>query len=243
MINISSEFAVGKIFKPSFNKGLELHSWNIENAKEYKKFKIKSPHFHDEFQIGYLKKGVIENNYRHEKIIVPPNQLYIIEPHEIHSEYILQEKEVAFDFIFVPTDLLEEANRELFDAKRQKSHDFMVTNDALNLHLIQKLKNVFCSHGNLTTQLEKEQSLIDFITAFSGVKSDSKRRDFKNESKALVKNLKEYMTENIFTDISLDLLSNEMSVSKFHLGRIFLAETNRYISYRIVAIKINGSKS
>ncbi len=242
MISVSSEFATGKIFKPSFNKGLELHSWSIENEKEYKKFKIKSPHFHDEFQIGYLKKGIIENNYRNEKIVIEPNQLYIIEPHEIHSEYILQEKEVAFDFIFVPTDLLKEANLELFGAESQKLYDFMITNDAINLHLIQKLKNVFSSHKNLTTQLEKEQSIVDFITGFSEIKSDAKQRDFKNVSKVLVRNLKEYMNENVFTNISLDLLSVEMSMSKFHLGRIFLSETNMTIHKYLMNLKICKAK-
>jgi hypothetical protein len=231
MKKISTEFANAKIFKPSFNKGVELHSWNISNSKEHKKFKIRAPHFHDEFQIGYLKKGLIENNYRNSKTIIQPNQLYIIEPNEIHAEYIVHEKEVSFDFIFLPTDLITEANISLFetDANAQIFRDLLINNKNLNFQLIQKLKTVFNSYKNVSTHMEREQSLIDFVSLFSSYLTDFKERDLEKEGKKIVDSLKDYMAENIFTPISLEVLSNEMGVSKFHLGRTFLSETNMTI--------------
>jgi AraC-like DNA-binding protein len=242
MKSISTEFGNGKIFKPAFNKGVELHSWSFNNFKGYKKIKIKSPHFHNEFQIGYLEKGLIENNYRNRKIMIPPNELYIIEPQEIHSEYLVQEEEVGFNFIFIPTDLLKQVSIDLFDGNKLNFQDLVIKDKSLNFQIIQKLKTTFNSYQNLSTQLEREQNFIDFISLLSNVKSRLKERDFKNEGKKIIANLKEYMSENIFTAISLDILSNEMAVSKFHLGRIFLEETNMTIHKYLMNLKICKAK-
>jgi AraC-like DNA-binding protein len=244
MKKILTEFANSQIFKPSSNKGVELHSWNISNSKGYKKFRIKSPHFHDEFQVGYLKKGLIENNYRDQKIIVPPNQLYIIEPHEIHSEYIVKEEAVTFDFIFIPTGLMEQANIDLLDQEWNKRifQDLLIENKVLNNQLIQKLQTISNACRNLSTPLEREQSLIDFVSQISSNQMDLKERRLKNENKKIIANIVDYMNENIFTPISLDGLSNEMGVSKFHLGRLFLASTNMTIHKYLMNLKICKAK-
>ncbi|MFP5042536.1 AraC family transcriptional regulator [Parasediminibacterium sp. JCM 36343] len=242
MRNISTESADGKIFKSSFSKGVELHSWSIRNPKGYKKLKIKAPHFHNEFQIGYLKKGLIENNYRNRNIILPPNELYIIEPQEIHSEYLVHEKEVCFDFIFIPIYLIEEGNIELLDKSKQSFEDLVLDNKALNFQLINKLQAIFNSYKGLSTQLERELSLIDFVTVLIDIKANQKEKDLKNNSKKIIDNLKEYMNENIFTAISLDQLSKEMAVSKFHLGRLFLSETNMTIHKYLMNLKICKAK-
>ena len=244
MKNISTESANGKIFKASFNKGVELHSWNINNPKGHRKFKIKAPHFHNEFQIGFLKKGLIENNYRNRKIAIQPNELYIIEPQEIHSEYILQEKEVSFNFIFIPASLLEQANKDLLgiDVDKQVFQNLGIDNTTLNSQLVHKLQAVFNSCKNIFAQLESEQNLINFISLLLNAKSNSKERGFRKGSKKTSDNIKEYMNENLFTAISLDALSNEMAVSKFHLGRIFLSETNMTIHKYLMNLKICKAK-
>jgi AraC-like DNA-binding protein len=244
MKKISTESANGTIFKPSFNKGVELHSWHINNAKGHRKFKIKAPHFHDEFQIGYLKKGFIENTYRNRKIIIPPNQLYIIEPNEIHAEYITQEKDVAFDFLFLPTDLMTEANMNLFDTDEhvQIFKDLLMDDKHLNEQLIQKLKTIFNAYKNPSTPMEREQSLIDFVSLLSSSQTDLKAKSLKNEGKKIIKSLKDYMAERIFTPVSLDVLSKETGVSKFHLGRTFLSETNMTIHKYLMNLKICKAK-
>ena len=242
MNSISTEFADGKIFKSALNKDVELHSWNIRNPKGHKKLKIKVPHFHNEFQIGYLKKGLIENSYRNQRIIIQPNQLYIIEPQEIHSEYLVQEKEVCFDFIFIPTDLMKQASTDLPEGRKQGFKDLVIDSKTLNFQLIKKLQKIFISYSGLFADLEREQNLIDFVTVLLEVESKLKEQDLKNNSQKVIHNLKEYINENIFTPISLDGLSNEMGVSKFHLGRLFLSETNMTIHKYLMTLKICKAK-
>lgn len=162
MTNISTEFGDGKIFKSTLNKEIELHSWTIRNLKEYKKFNIKAPHFHEEFQVGYLKRGIIENFYRKKKVIIQSNQLYIIEPEEIHSEYLLQEKEAIFDFIFIPNALMDQANIDLNYRKRRFFQDLVIDNKTVSLQLTKELQATFNSYKCLSTHLEREENLINF---------------------------------------------------------------------------------
>jgi AraC-like DNA-binding protein len=241
---ILTEFGSGKIYKPSLKNGVELHSWNIHNPKGYRKFKLKSPHFHDEFQIGYLKKGLIENDYRNEKITIAPKQLYIIEPKEIHSEFIVNEKEVLFDFIFIPVCLMEEASNDLMDIELGKFafKELLIRNEVLNSVLLQKLQTAFNSFENTTSLFEREQSLVDFISFVSASQPNLKEQSLQRVSKNIVRNVKDYMIENIFTTISLDTLAKEMSVSKFHLGRIFHSDTNMTLHKYLLNLKICKAK-
>ena len=90
--------------------------------------------------------------------------------------------------------------------------------------------------------MEKEQILIDFVISLLDKKANPKEKGLKNNSKKVINNLKDYMNENIFTAISLDTLSKEMAVSKFHLGRLFLSETNMTIHKYLMNLKICKAK-
>jgi hypothetical protein len=132
VIEIKTEKARASIFKISH--GLELQKWEVYNPQQQTNLKLKSPHFHDEYQIGFISEGAIENTYRKRKVLVTSQKLYIIQPGEIHAEELVKAQTLRFCFAFINPQQLSQSVEEMTDGK-QVNVDFnhlLVTNNLSN---------------------------------------------------------------------------------------------------------------
>jgi AraC-like DNA-binding protein len=245
MIQIETDNSVGKIFKSIPIIGLESQRWEVRNDTNFAKLKLKSAHFHNEFQIGYLSRGFLENSYRGVKEIITPNQLYLIKPEEIHAENSLSKETLLLNFVFIPRQLMT----ELILATTNESHsDFkfeplLINNKSLNNFLLDKFKTLAAVLENKSSEIEQTAYLFDFMESLTVIfRSEVFAPHKKKQEKKMVKFVKEYLRENLTESISLETLAKETYTSKFHLLRQFTKETGLTIHRYLIQLRICEAK-
>lgn len=245
MIRVETANSSGKIFKSLADSGLEAQHWNLRNDTSYSKLKLRSAHFHDEFQIGFSAEGYLENIRRGAREVIAPDRLYFIQPGETHAENALTEDNLELHFVFISQQLMNDIADE--SANRKQSGvsfaNFMIENKFLNKLLLDKFKLLISSLENGRSKLEQTGNLFDFVevaaSKFFGEVVETRK---KGGEKRLVKVVKEYLSENLSENISLDTLSQKTHTSKFHLLRQFKRETGLTIHRYLVQLRICRAK-
>ena len=245
MIRVETANSSGKIFKSLADCGLEAQHWNLRNDTGNPKLKLRSAHFHDEFQIGFSAEGHLENTRRGAKEIIAPDRLYFIQPGETHAENALTADVLRLHFVFISERLMNEITAE--SANRKQSGvsftNFTIENKRLNRLLLGKFKALVSSIESGGSKLEQTGNLFDFIEcAASKPIVDSSETRKKGGEKKAVKVVKEYLSENLSENISLDTLSQKTHVSKFHLLRQFKLETGLTVHRYLVQLRICRAK-
>ena len=243
MIEIKTENARANIFKIS--PGLELQKWEVYNPQQQTRLKLKSPHFHDEYQIGFVSEGAIENTYRKHKVLVTPQKLYIIQPGEIHAEDLVQEQTLRFSFAFITPQQLRRSVDEMTDGK-QVNVDFnhlLVTNNFLNKQLVEHTALYFTGLQQASSELDYETQFLNWIIPVLAHCSSSTLAVSRlgNERKS-VEAVKVYLTDKFAQPTSLALLADVACLSKFHLLRSFIKETGMTIHDYQTQLKICKAK-
>ncbi|GAB2563656.1 AraC family transcriptional regulator [Spirosoma areae] len=224
---------------------MELQEWEVKNRQPQPRLKLKSPHFHDEYQIGFISQGAIENTYRKRKVLVTPHKLYIIQPAEIHAEDLVREQTLRFCFAFITPQQLSQSVEEITDGK-QVHVDFnhlLLTNNFLNNQLVKLTALFFSMLQRPFSILEYETRFLNWITAVLAHCGSSKLgiETLGNERKA-VEAVKVYLADNFAQPISLALLADVACLSKFHLLRSFVKETGMTIHDYQTQLKICKAK-
>lgn len=225
-----SSNSIGTIHKSNWDVKTELHHWTITNDTKYKELKLKSPHFHDEYQIGFVTKGVIENKYKKSNELISAKRLYVIKPNEIHSENLVYESNLEFTFMFIPSSTIENIICDIIGSSNKKDcfNNLLLDNKANS----QQLKIAI----DLFTSFKRNNSL-EFQTNLLGLvenelilcnEGNIASRKFRKEARA-VEFVKMYLQEYYCNDVSLDELAIGACMSKFHLARTFLKETGMTI--------------
>ncbi len=245
MIRVETANSSGKIFKSLADSGLEAQHWKLRNDTNNSKLKLRSAHFHDEFQIGFSAEGYLENIRRGAKEIIAPNRLYFIQPGEIHAENAIIKEALHLHFVFINQRLMDEitaesANRKHIDVSFT---NFLIENKFLNKLLLDKFKTLVSSLENGRSKLEQTGNLFDFIECAASKSIGEAVETRKNVvEKKLVKVVKEYLSENLSENVSLDTLSQETHTSKFHLLRQFKRETGLTIHRYLIQLRICQAK-
>ncbi|GAB3227275.1 AraC family transcriptional regulator [Spirosoma arcticum] len=224
---------------------MEMQEWEVKNRQPQTKLKLKSPHFHDEYQIGFVRQGFIENTYRKSKILVTPQKLYIIQPAEIHAEDLVREQTLRFCFAFITPQRLQQSVEEMTDGK-QVNVDFnelLMTNNFLNNQFVKHTAWFFSTLQQPSSNLEQETRFLGWITTVLANRSSSKLRirTLGNEQKA-VKAVKVCLADNFAQPTSLAFLADVAGLSKFHLLRSFVKETGMTIHDYQTQLKICKAK-
>lgn len=243
MIEIKTENASATVFKTK--QGLELQQWRIKNHLPPSRLALKSPHFHDEWQIGFVTQGIIENRYRKNREIVPPRKLYIIQPGEIHSENLVQERTLRFCFAFIAQQRIDRAVEEMTDGRRPPVdfNELFVANTLLNNQLVEQTALFFSTLQHNSSDLERETHFLDWITAVLASRSAGELtvRKLGHERRA-INAVKAHLSDSFAQATSLDRLSEVACLSKFHLLRSFVKETGMTIHQYQTQLKICKAK-
>lgn len=241
MIELKTGNATAKIFKNS--PAVEMQQWEITNQQERQR--LKSPHFHTDYQIGFVTSGVIENTYRRVKQLVAPDRLYVIQPGEVHSEYSVQPSTLRLSFAFIDSAHLTQTITDLTDGKQQSviNKSLLVQHDFLNRHLIRQTAGYFSLLQRSSSKLEQESTFITWITAVLASQAEEKLLIIKpgNERRA-IEAVKSYLQDNVAEQIPLDLLSEVACLSKYHLLRTFAKATGITIHHYQMQLKICRAK-
>ncbi len=185
---------------------------------------VKEPypkHWHEEYQFCFIENGGGELTYRGASHNTPEISLFIVHPGEVHSNST--EIGCSFRSIYVQPEVIKNTLTDSENSKKTLPFfpnpmifDDEIISDYLNLHLSAK---------NYDSTLEKENSLLKMLTKLVNRYAQEKinLEIFGKEHKAVNK-IRDYIIEHYDQNISLKKLSKLVSLSPFHMNRVFSQE-------------------
>ncbi|MDZ4666919.1 MAG: AraC family transcriptional regulator [bacterium] len=225
-----SSNSIGTIHKNNWDVKTELHNWTITNDTKYKELKLKSPHFHDDYQIGFVTKGVIENKYKKSNELINTKRLYVIKPNEIHSENLVYESNLEFTFMFIPSSTIENIINDITGSSNKKDcfNNLLLDNKA-NSQQLKIAYDLFASFRQNDT-LAFQTNLLNFVENELIISNEGNISAIKfGKEERVVEFVKMYLQEHYCNEVSLDELATGACMSKFHLARTFLKKTGMTI--------------
>ncbi|TPN83472.1 helix-turn-helix domain-containing protein [Aquimarina algicola] len=208
--------------KPSFSNQLENKMLYSNHSNDI------SISYTSTYTLKYVIEGIKHYNYNNENIEVSKNQYLILNNSKITTEAKKGTKGLSF---FLSSELLNEilnyhttstTSFEFIEATQKQSNNkvrlfleqitYLYENDRMTLQ--QQIEDLFIKLSELIVQ---EQNAIDNkFTRLKIVKHDTKRDLYRSILKA-----EEYLQDNLARDISLEILSKDIGISKYYLHRLF----------------------
>lgn len=173
------------------------HGYNISN--------IFPVHFHSTYTLGIIEQGEREFFYRGEKIILKPNDIFIVQPFELHTN----------------------------QSNDNSSHSYKVI--SFNLDPIYYFPQLVINQINLLTEIkdfhsiaEYEQSSSRLLSLYESIIKELKTYSVKycevklnEEISTKIILAKEFIEHNCDRDISLKEMANIACLSEFYFNRYF----------------------
>lgn len=238
---------VGKISTTPFKgKGIELHDWSFQRELlKRKNFVLKSPHFHDEYQLGYTQHGTIKNTFRNKDHFIPPNTFYVIPPEMIHAESLTNEKPLSFNFMFLPKEIIDNAIADIAEhnIKKWRFYGLYFGNKHQNRVVVSLFLDFFRSLYSGSTELEQESNLIKLLYTIQTYALNNPATTYSDlTSSTAVSRAKDFISYNFNKKLTLEEISSVACLSKYHLLRTFHKETGMPIHQYQLQLKIVQAK-
>jgi AraC-like DNA-binding protein len=238
---------VGRIITAPFKSdGIELHDWSFRRELlKRKNFVLKSPHFHDDYQLGYTQQGTIKNTFRNREHFIPPNTFYAIPPEIIHAESLTNEQPLSFNFMFIPKDIIDKAIVFLTEDNIKKwcFYGLYFSSKYQNKVAVSLFSDFFRSLYNSSTELEQESNLIRLLYAVQSFALHNPPIVYSDlKSSTAILRAKEFINCNFNKKLTLEEISSVAYLSKYHLLRTFHKETGMPIHQYQLQLKIAQAK-
>ncbi|QKJ23491.1 AraC family transcriptional regulator [Poseidonibacter lekithochrous] len=225
-----SEYA--KIWKNKEYNNIELLS------ASFKKFSY-SKHWHDEYAIGLIQKGVEGLDFNGSKIHIPQNNIVAINPGEVHTGFSGSKHGWTYRMFYLDTQLIKEVLSEqnihtLPSLTNPKLDDSLLFNSLLQLHISLEEEQFTLKRDSLLIS-----SITSLFSKYSNIKfhSPKKYKDF-----AINNRIKDYLFDNYKENITLDELSILVKRDKYQIIRNFKVQFGITPHQFLILLKIKKSK-
>lgn len=187
---------------------------NKEIAYEYKESVHVSPHLHESIEVVYVTKGSTELGVGEDLHHLNEGDLGIVFPNTIHHYQVFGEGENKAIYLFIEPSLFPGF---LDDLKLYCPDNPVITKDNLQNDIVSAVK--------MLTQIEDDNSIMRrayaqmilayVFTTVKLVEKDSIKED------NLIYNAVSYVATNFRESISLEIMAQDLGVSKYVLSRMF----------------------
>lgn len=225
-----SEYA--KIWKNKQYNNIELLS------ASFKQFSY-SKHWHDEFAIGLIQKGIEGLDFNGSKIHIPQNNIVAINPGEVHTGFSGCDTGWTYRMFYFDTSLISEILKEqnintLPNILKPNLDDSILFNKLLQLHI---------SLEEEQFTLKRDSLLVTCIGELFSKYSTSSFTNNKCYKDFQINNIiKEYLFDNYKENISLDELSLLVNRDRYQIIRNFKKQFGITPHQFLILIKIKKSK-
>ena len=176
-------------------------------------------HFHDTYTIGITYKGVIKafsNSHFYESF---EYSIRVNNPAEVHCGTSTSWTHANF---YPTVELLSEIYESIFNEKRVPYFENHIINDK---KLFFKIHNFFHAYFNKEDEMLIESNLIQALSELI-IRHTVHTRNFNEQynNTKIVKDTFELIKDSLDTNFSLEDLSNNVGLSKYHFLRVFKKE-------------------
>ena len=199
-------------------------------------------HSHEEYAFGVINCGQIDFNCRDGYFHIPKGGIMQLNPGDPHEGSPSPETGYNYCMLYIPTHVMKSVMREY--ACRSKMRDFHFQDNVSNNPLLRHhFIMLTCAMRNVeSSDAAVDQAFVDFIQAVISIGQPSNIIRKFNSTCALIKRAEEFIHDNFMNNISLDDVSSEVGLSKYHFMRIFKEHTGFTPYQYIINCKVNEIK-
>ncbi|WP_298753959.1 AraC family transcriptional regulator [uncultured Arcobacter sp.] len=173
-------------------------------------------HYHDTYTIGLTYKGFLKVFNKNESFYSYEYSVRINNPGEVHGG---KSKEWSHANFYPTVEIISNLYEEIFGEKKIPYFQKHIIN---NKKLFSKLHNFFYAYFNKEDEILVEALLIDALSSLifdSTLYTKNDKEIF--EDKKMIKQTYEFINDSIDTNFTLEMLANNVDLSKYHFLRIF----------------------
>lgn len=224
---------VRKMASYAYNE--EITSYYVERRTRTNAILMPSTHYHNHYEIYYLRKG--KARYFIDNITFDLNEgdMVLIPPYVIHRTAYIEGGELERLLITFTLDFMGKAEDDpvfrCFDRYCIKKAD-------VHKSLINSIETENNNPDEFSDELIKNY-ITSLLIRLSRI---TEKTVFEITAPLFVQQITEYITENYATEITLDELSKQFSVSKSHLSRQFKSTTGFGINEYITIVRVKNAE-
>ncbi len=231
-----------KMQKPSF----EIFHYKDEYMKEV------ALHHHDFYEVYFFVSGNVTYNIESRSYRLTPGDILLISPMELHQPMFSGERNSYERYVlWINSNFLQQFSMpgqemtRCFDTT-QPNHTNLLRPDGTKRELLAFLLSQLLMESQSQeygSELGSMSLLAQIMVVLNRLAMLAERQtDLKSGSDSVVYRVLEYINENYYDDLNLDMLANKFFISKYHLSREFnrLVGTSVYryiIQKRLVMAK------
>jgi AraC-like DNA-binding protein len=194
-------------------------------------------HFHDTYTIGLTHDGLFKSINEKKATFAYKNSTRIINPGEIHHGDSNSWKYTNF---YPSIELLSDIHEQIFFERRVPIFQKHIIED---LTLYKLLEKFFISAYKNEDKLTLESNLIDALAYLvKNYTHTTKNIDAFFNTKIIIKDSIEFIKDNLDTKISLEELSLNSNLSKYHFLRVFKKDVGLTPHHYILTQRIHRAK-
>lgn len=213
----------------------EITTYRVERRARTKPESMSSPHYHRHYEIYYLRKG--KAKYFIDNITFDLNEgdMVLIPPYVIHRTAYIEDGQLDRLLITFTLDFVEK-NEE--DALFKCFDRYLIKKADVYKNLLNSIEAESNSPDEFSDELIKNY-ITTLLIRLSRI---TEKSSFEVKAPSFIQQITEYITENYATEITLDELSKQFSVSKSHLSRQFKATTGFGLNEYITTVRVKNAE-
>ena len=194
-------------------------------------------HFHDTYTIGLTHGGCFKSINSNKASYSCIHSTRIINPYETHFG---DSKEWKYTNFYPNIALLSSIYEDIFFEKKVPIFEKHIINDIeLYKLLFELFTNIYTKQDSMKIEISLINSLSYLIKNYTK-KTKLYDKDFNNNK--IISTAKEFINDSLKYNISLDSISQNVSLSKYHFLRVFKEEVNLTPHQYILMQRVNKAK-
>lgn len=213
----------------------EISSYCVERRARTKPASMPSTHYHSHYEIYYLRKGKARYFIDNTTFDLNEGDMVLIPPYVIHRTAYIEEGQLERLLINFTLDFTEK-NED--DPIFRCFERYYIKKADVHKNLINSIETESNNPDEFSDELIKNY-ITTLLIRLSRI---TEKTAFEIKAPSFIQQITEYITENYSTEITLDELSKQFSVSKSHLSRQFKATTGFGINEYITIVRIRNAE-
>lgn len=200
-----------------FDKELNIEAYTFKGVMQ------KFPnHFHKHYVIGFIEKGERKLSCLNKEYIVGSGDITIFNPYDVHTCEQISELPLDYRCLNISEETM---NKNIYGITKTEEKIFFSPTVIKNLYLSSLIKELHSMISNKSKEFKKEEIFILIIEYLMKYHSCFSKGNYSIKQSDNIKKVCEFLEKNFDKNISLDMLSNIINLSKYHLLRSFTKET------------------
>lgn len=196
-------------------------------------------HFHEHYVAGFIEEGSRRLACQNQEYIIFPGHVVLFNPYDNHTCSQTDEKPLDYRCLNIPTEIMQKIALEITGKEYLPHFSQNVTTDTRLAALIREM------HRQITKEVpsfQKEETFLFLMEQLIRRFCDPPQTNNSQPVNTAIQRVCDFLDENYQQQISLEMISELVGLSKYHLLRTFTREKGISPYRYLENIRINEAK-